>query len=88
MFLIYALNNEAVNRMSLKCDPEKFGELAETDGIIPAPYLARSKWISIQSSCRLKLKDIKELIADSYRLVFDKLPVKVKKEIIAVRSKK
>jgi predicted DNA-binding protein (MmcQ/YjbR family) len=81
MYLLYNLGNSSVNRMSLKCDPEKFEEITETEFIIPAPYLARNKWISIQDGCRLKLKDIKELIAESYRLVFEKLPSKVKKEI-------
>jgi len=81
IYLIFSLNNEAVNVMSLKCSPEQFAEITDTEGIIPAPYLARNKWISIQKSSRIGIKEIKRLILESYNLVFEKLPTKVKKEI-------
>lgn len=81
IFMIYSLGQETTNRMSLKSNPEKFEEITETEFIIPAPYLGRNKWICIQNGCRLKLKEINELIAVSYGLVFEKLPAKVKKEI-------
>ena len=32
--------------MSFKCDDETFAELVEQDGVIPAPYLARAKWVA------------------------------------------
>jgi len=88
MFLLYSLNNEAINRISLKCQPEKFSELTENECIIQAPYFARNKWICIQDGCRMNMKEIKELIAESYRLVFEKLSVKVKKEIELKYTKK
>lgn len=81
IFAIYNLGQETGSRMSLKSSPERFEELIEAEFIIPAPYLARNKWISLQDGCRLKLKEIKELIRESYNLVFEKLPVKVKREI-------
>ncbi len=33
---------------SFKCDPETFAELTERDGLVPAPYLARAKWVGLQ----------------------------------------
>jgi len=81
IFLISNLSKENSNRLSIKCTPEKFNELVETENIIPAPYLARNKWITIQDGCRIRLKELKELIKESYRLVFSRLPAKTRKEI-------
>ena len=34
--------------LSLKCTPEKFEELIEREGIDPAAYVGRYKWVRIQ----------------------------------------
>jgi predicted DNA-binding protein (MmcQ/YjbR family) len=86
IFLIYNLSKEYPNRLSLKCSPEKFNEMIEVEKIIPAPYLARNKWISIQDGCRIRTAELKELIEESYNIVFSKLPVKTKKEITLSNS--
>ncbi len=84
MFVITSMDNFSENLLSLKGDPEKFDELTETEGIIPAPYLARNKWIAIQRSSPIKIKELKELIKTSYELVYNKLPKKTKESISAV----
>jgi predicted DNA-binding protein (MmcQ/YjbR family) len=81
IFLIYNLGKENSNRLSLKCSPEKFHELIEIENIIPAPYLARNKWITLKDGCKINVKELKELILESYSLVFSKLPLKLKKEL-------
>jgi predicted DNA-binding protein (MmcQ/YjbR family) len=81
IFVITGFNNTSENVLSLKSDPEKFEELIEQEGIIPAPYLARNKWISVQRSSRIKTSELKDLIKTSYDLVFAKLPKKVKEGI-------
>ena len=73
----------AESQISLKANPEKFDELIEIEGVIPAPYLARNKWIAIQTRNSLKISELKELIKESYDLVFEKLPKKVRNEITA-----
>ncbi len=83
MFLIYALGMESPNRISLKCSPEKFEEMIEIENIIPAPYMARNKWITIQDGCRIKMSELNKLIKESYDLVFAKLPKKVREGINA-----
>lgn len=82
MFVIASMNNEAENMLSLKSDPEVFEELIEREGIIPAPYMARNKWISVQKNCRIRQAELKELIKISYDLVFAKLPKKTQNSII------
>jgi predicted DNA-binding protein (MmcQ/YjbR family) len=67
--------------LSLKCTPEKFDELIERDGIQPAAYVGRYKWVHIDSLDLLSHNELKPLIEKSYQLVFDKLPPKIKKSI-------
>jgi predicted DNA-binding protein (MmcQ/YjbR family) len=82
IFVIYNMGSLTPNRISLKCSPESFEELIENEFVIPAPYLARNKWITLQDGCRLKPAEIKELITNSYSLVFSKLTKKLQNEII------
>jgi len=67
--------------LSLKCTPEKFYELIEREGIDPAAYVGRYKWVRIADLNAVTPQELKDLIAESYRLVFDKLPPKIKKTI-------
>lgn len=67
--------------ISLKCTPEKFDELIEHDGIDPAAYVARYKWVHIANLDAVTPAELKSLIEKSYKLVFDKLPPKIKKTI-------
>jgi predicted DNA-binding protein (MmcQ/YjbR family) len=60
--------------LTLKADPEDFAELTERPGIIPAPYLARAKWIAIESPQTLPQSEAVALLRKSYDLVVAKLP--------------
>jgi predicted DNA-binding protein (MmcQ/YjbR family) len=62
--------------LSFKCTPENFAELTEREGIIPAPYAARHKWVALESEDALPAAEIKRLIGESYELVLGKLPKK------------
>jgi predicted DNA-binding protein (MmcQ/YjbR family) len=59
---------------SFKCDDETFAELVERDGIVPAPYLARAKWVGLQSFDALEDREYRELIPRSHALVRATLP--------------
>ncbi|HEV7701343.1 MAG TPA: MmcQ/YjbR family DNA-binding protein [Pyrinomonadaceae bacterium] len=67
--------------LSLKCTPERFEELIEREGIDPAAYVGRYKWVRIADLNAVTAQELKDLIAESYQLVFDKLPPKIKKTI-------
>ena len=69
--------------MSIKCTPEKFEELIEREGIDPAAYVGRYKWVRISDYDAVTPAELKDLIKTSYQLVFDKLPPKVKRSIAA-----
>jgi predicted DNA-binding protein (MmcQ/YjbR family) len=58
----------------IKADPEQFAELTERPGIIPSPYLARAKWLAIESPDVISASEVETLIRKSYELVAAKLP--------------
>lgn len=72
---------DSMTGMSLKCTPEKFEDLIEREGIDPAAYVGRYKWVHISDLDAVTPAELKELIKTSYQLVFDKLPPKIKKSI-------
>jgi predicted DNA-binding protein (MmcQ/YjbR family) len=63
-------------RIAFKCTPEKFAELVEVEGIIPAPYMARNHWVALLEIDVLRQTELQELIQKSYQLVMEKLPKK------------
>jgi predicted DNA-binding protein (MmcQ/YjbR family) len=60
--------------LSFKCSPETFAELTERMGIIPAPYMARAKWVALETREALSADELTQLLRESYDLVFAKLP--------------
>lgn len=79
MFTVTAADSSG--GVSLKTTPEKFAELTERQGIIPAHYVARYHWITIEDLKAVTPAELKDLIRESYQMVFDKLPAKTKKGI-------
>ena len=63
-------------KIAFKCTPEKFAELVEVEGIIPAPYMARNHWVAMLDIDALRQSEIKELIQESYQMILKKLPKK------------
>ncbi len=77
---IFALMNlDAVPPgLCVKCSPERFAELTEIEGIVPAPYLGRYKWVLLENLDVLPARDIEDLIAESYEMVASKIkPAKI-----------
>jgi len=70
-------------RLSFKCTPENFVLLCERDGVRPAPYMARNHWIALEQLNTLPDSELRELLAESYRLVWERLPKKRRPELEA-----
>ena len=66
---------------SFKVSEEEFESLASRDGCMPAPYLARYKWVFVDDINRFGRDEWARLINQSYQLIFNKLPAKKRKEI-------
>lgn len=69
--------------VTFKCTPEKFAEMVEIEGIIPAPYMARNHWVTVTDLKSLRQAEIKEHIRESYRLVLSGLPKRMQVRLAA-----
>ncbi|MBO0912207.1 MAG: MmcQ/YjbR family DNA-binding protein [Acidobacteria bacterium] len=56
-------------RLIFKCDPESFAELTEREGIRPAPYLGRYRWVMLESMDVVGDAELDRLIRVSYAMV-------------------
>ncbi len=75
MFCVAGL--QAPLTVSFKVTDNEFEEMSVRPGIIPAPYVARYKWVFIQDVNVLSEKQWEHYITQSYNLVKGKLPKRV-----------
>ena len=85
MFAVAPLEVAPV-RLSFKCTPENFVELCEQPDIIPAPYMARAQWVALKSLNAVPADELRDLLAESYRLVWERLPKKRREELEEARG--
>ena len=75
--------------LSFKCSPETFAELVEQEGIVPAPYVGRYKWVLVEELEVLPLSELRELLRASYEMVAVKAKIgKVAAKRKSVRARK
>lgn len=81
---MFAIMNsgESTKGVCFKVDDDRFLELTDRPGIVPAPYLARAKWIHIEDLKTFADVEITALLKRSYELVFAKLTKKLQREIV------
>jgi predicted DNA-binding protein (MmcQ/YjbR family) len=87
IYCVTCLEPTSPVKLSFKCTPEKFAELVEVEGIIPAPYMARNHWVALVEINALRQTEIKDLVRNSYQLVLQKLPRKQQAELSKPPSK-
>ncbi len=64
--------------LSFKATDLAFEMLTEREGIIPAPYLARAKWVQLTTLKAMDDGELRERLAEAHRLVVEKLPKKLR----------
>ena len=79
MFCVTGLDGPM--QVSFKVRDVEFEELSTSQDIIPAPYVARYKWILVQNPARFTKKQWEHYIKQSYELVKEKLPAKIKNKL-------
>ena len=80
------VNLDPPHQLSFKCTPEKFDELIELEGIVPAPYMARNKWVMLERLDALSDSEIKSLINQSHAMIFAKLPRKTQAQLVGTEK--
>ena len=83
IFVVVGLG-KVPQQVCFKVTPELFAELVEQEDIIPAPYLARYKWVLLERLDALRTPELRDLIRQSYEMVVAKAP---KKKIRKAASK-
>jgi predicted DNA-binding protein (MmcQ/YjbR family) len=83
--------------LSFAAGPERFAELVEIEGVVPAPYLARAYCVALERWDVFPAHELKEHLRFARELVFAKLPKRTKdmlamapaerKKAIAAREK-
>lgn len=61
-------------RISFKCSDTAFELLPELDGVIPAPYLARAKWVALGPNSALSPDELDAYLTEAHRIIASKLP--------------
>jgi predicted DNA-binding protein (MmcQ/YjbR family) len=64
--------------LSFHCGAERYNELLENEGIIPAPHLARAYWVALERWDALRPREIEEELARAHALIYAKLPKRTK----------
>lgn len=88
MFAVFFVEGGKGRTMSFKCDPERFLELTDIPGIIPAPYLARAHWVQVTDAKALSDTDARALVARSHALITAKLARRDRDAIAAATTRK
>jgi predicted DNA-binding protein (MmcQ/YjbR family) len=78
MFAIIFEQKPGQVRISFKVDDERFLELTDRPGFMPAPYLARAKWVQVHDVTKVDYAELKHLLARSHQLIVARLPKKTR----------
>lgn len=79
MFCVTSL--EGPLKFSFKVTDEEFEEVSARDGFMPAPYMARAKWVLVTDFSKLKKQERERYIRQSYELIKQKLTKRVRTEL-------
>lgn len=81
MFCCLCLADRECGRLSFKVESERFLELLDRPGFLPAPYLARAHWVSVEAPSTLSRGELEGLLRRAFELVRDRLPKRVRREL-------
>lgn len=68
-------------KASFKVPDADFEELCSREGFIPAPYMARAKWVMVSNDAALSKQEWMDYIKQSHELVSKGLTRKLRKEL-------
>ena len=81
MFCGLAITGPQKGKLAFKVDEHRFLELTDRAGIVPAPYMARAHWISLDDPSVLPAAERDALIRRAWELVAAKLTRKARREL-------
>jgi len=78
MFALTNADGMEIPVLSFHCGAERYHELLETEGVYPAPHLARAWWVALERWDALRPREIEEELARAHALIYEKLPKRTK----------
>ncbi len=78
MFAMTDLDGAGIGVLWFHCGAERFHELLEREGMIPAPHLARAHWVAVERWDTLRPREIEDELRHAHVLIFAKLPPKTR----------
>ena len=78
MFALVDLDDKGGPVISYAAGPERFAELVEREGIIPAPYFARAHWVAVERWDVFRATEWANEMTAARTLVFAKLPKRLR----------
>src|SRR5437762_1669929 len=65
MFAVFWIDKGKAKTVSFKAGSDRFLELTDLSGIVPAPYLARAHWVHVRDAKALSDADARALVSHS-----------------------
>jgi predicted DNA-binding protein (MmcQ/YjbR family) len=78
MFALVNLDGDGKAVISYAAGPERYPELLELDGIIPAPYMARIFWVAVERWNVFRTPEWEQQLHAAHALTIAKLPPKTR----------
>jgi predicted DNA-binding protein (MmcQ/YjbR family) len=78
MFALASLDGTSKGVLSFHAGADRYNELLENEGVIPAPYMARIFWVCLERWDALPQRELENLLTRAYERVFAKLPKRTK----------
>ena len=74
MFALVNLDDDGKAVISYSAGRERYFELLEIEGIIPAPYMARISWVAAERWNVFRTNEWEQELRAAYTITFNKLP--------------
>jgi predicted DNA-binding protein (MmcQ/YjbR family) len=74
MFALVNLEPDGKAVISYAAGPQRYSELLEVEGVIPAPYMARIYWVAVERWSVFRTPEWERELLAAHTLTFDKLP--------------
>lgn len=81
MFALANLSGDSKGVLSFSAGAERYYELLETEGVFPAPYMARIFWVAIRRYNAFPSRELQELLRSAHQLTFQKMPKRTREAL-------
>ncbi len=87
MFAMFSMKGgKLTDTLLFKAHDARFLELTDREGIAPSAYLARAKWVTLDTVKRLADAELKSLLGESHAVVLAKSSKKAQAAILAAAT--